>query len=328
MKMFVRFGKLAVVVLLGLVFSASALAQFRSAIEGTVTDSSGAVVPDAKVTLTNVDTGISTSVQSNGEGLFRFPSLPPGRYKVTTTKQGFATTTQENIVLLAEEIRTVSLSLKSGAVTESVTITAEVNPIQLTESKVAGDISAEEISQLPLPGRNIGNLISFTPGVTGTGNAQRNANGTDIFTLVNNPQVNANGQRGEANMFYLDNTLATSNPDPGTYNLVPNPESIQELHVTVNDYSAEYGRGSSLVVQAVTKGGTNSFHGSLFEYHQDNKLTAANFFDAGFVPVYRRNEFGGSVGGPFVKNKLFGFFSWDQKRASTPTTLRSKLRTS
>ncbi len=100
MKMFVRFGKLAVVVLLGLVFSASALAQFRSAIEGTVTDSSGAVVPDAKVTLTNVDTGISTSVQSNGEGLFRFPSLPPGRYKVTTTKQGFATTTQENIVLL------------------------------------------------------------------------------------------------------------------------------------------------------------------------------------------------------------------------------------
>src|SRR2546430_409736 len=163
MKMFVRFGKLAVVVLLGLVFSASALAQFRSAIEGTVTDSSGAVVPDAKVTLTNVDTGISTSVQSNGEGLFRFPSLPPGRYKVTTTKQGFATTTQENIVLLAEEIRTVSLSLKSGAVTESVTITAEANPIQLTESKVAGDISAQEISQLPLPGRNIGSLISFTP---------------------------------------------------------------------------------------------------------------------------------------------------------------------
>jgi len=327
MKMFVRFGKLAVVVLLGLVFSASALAQFRSAIEGTVTDSSGAVVPDAKVTLTNVDTGISTSVQSNGEGLFRFPSLPPGRYKVTTTKQGFATTTQENIVLLAEEIRTVSLNLKSGAVTESVTITAEVNPIQLTESKVAGDISAEEISQLPLPGRNIGNLISFTPGVTGTGNAQRNANGTDIFTLVNNPQVNANGQRGEANMFYLDNTLATSNPDPGTYNLVPNPESIQELHVTVNDYSAEYGRGSSLVVQAVTKGGTNNFHGSLFEYHQDNKLTAANFFDAGFVPVYRRNEFGGSVGGPFVKNKLFGFFSWDQKRASTPTTLSYTVET-
>src|SRR5262249_14241079 len=151
------------------------------------------------------DTGISSSVQSNGEGLFRFPSLPPGRYKLTATKQGFATTTQENVVLLAEEIRTVTLGLKSGAVTETVTITAEANPIQLVEAKVAPDISAQEISQLPLPGRNIGNLISFTPGVTGTANASRNATDTDVFSLVNNPQVNANGQRGEANMFYLDN---------------------------------------------------------------------------------------------------------------------------
>jgi carboxypeptidase family protein/TonB-dependent receptor-like protein len=327
MKMFFRFSKLAVVALLGLVFCTSAFAQFRSAIEGTVTDSSGAVVPDAKVTLTNVDTGVSTSTQSNGEGLFRFPSLPPGRYRVSVTKQGFATTTQENITLLAEEIRTVSLALKAGAATEIVTVSAEANPIQLTEAKVAGDISAQEISQLPLPGRNIGSLISFTPGVTGTANASRNANDTDIFSLVNNPQVNANGQRGEANMFYLDNTLATSNPDPGVYNLTPNPESVQELHVTVNDYSAEYGRGSSLIIQAVTKGGTNQFHGSLFEYHQDNKLSAANFFDAGFVPVFRRNEFGGSIGGPFLKNKLFGFFSYDQKRASRPTTLSYTLET-
>ncbi len=329
MKMLVGFGKFAVVLLLGLLFSAPAFAQFRSSIEGTVTDPSGAVVPGAKITLTNVDTGVSTSVESNGEGLYRFPSLPPGHYKLSATKQGFATTTQENVTLLAEEIRTVSLGLKSGAVTETVTITAEANPIQLTEAKVAGDISAQEISQLPLPGRNIGNLISFTPGVTGTANASRNANDTDIFSLVNNPQVNANGQRGEANMFYLDNTLATSNPDPGVYNLTPNPESIQELHVTVNDYSAEYGRGSSLIIQAVTKGGTNQFHGSLFEYHQDNVLTAANFFDrqAPRVPVYRRNEFGGSIGGPFLKNKLFGFFSWDQKRASNPAVLTDTIET-
>lgn len=329
MKMFFRSGKFAVLVvaLLGLLVCSSAQAQFRSAIEGTVTDPSGAVVPDARVTLTNVDTGISQSVQSNSEGLFRFPSLGPGRYKVTATKQGFATTTQENITLLAEEIRTVSLALKAGVATETVTVTAEVNSIQLSESKVAGDISAQEISQLPLAGRNIGNLISYTPGVTGTANASRNANDTDVFSLVNNPQVNANGQRGEANMFYLDNTLATSNPDPGVYNLTPNPEMIQELHVAVNDYSAESGRGSGIVIQAVTKGGTNNFHGSLFENHQDNKLTAANFFDAGFVPVFRRNEFGGSIGGPFIKNKWFGFFTWDQKRASRPDTLNYTLET-
>src|SRR5712691_5816929 len=114
---------------LAIFLSMPALAQFRSGIEGTVTDPSGAVVPDAQVTLTNVDTGVSTTVPSNADGLFRFPSLPPGRYKLTATKQGFATTTQENITLAAEEIRTVPLALKAGAVTEVVTITAEANPI-------------------------------------------------------------------------------------------------------------------------------------------------------------------------------------------------------
>jgi hypothetical protein len=305
---------------LAIFLSTPALAQFRSSIEGTVTDPAGAVVPGAQVTLTNVDTGISQTAPTNAEGLFRFLSLPPGNFKLTATKPGFATVSEEHIVLLGSEVRTVALVLKAGEVRETVTVTAESTPIQLAESKIAGDISAKEIAQLPLAGRNIGNLISQIPGVTGVGNASRNASDTDVFTLVNNPQNNGGGQRAEANAFYVDNTLATSNPDPGTYNLVPNPESIQELHVALNDYSAEYGRQGSLVVQAITKGGTNQFHGSLFEYHEDNKLTAANFSDAGTVPVYRRNEFGGSLGGPIRKNKMFGFFSWDQKRASKPTS--------
>src|SRR5256885_3221350 len=135
-----------------LVMPFAAEAQFRSSIEGTVTDPSGAVVPEARVTLTNVDTGIVTVVQSNADGLFRFPSLAPGHYKVSATKQGFATVQQENINLVAEEIRTVPLALKAGAVTETITVSAEANPIQLTESKIAGDISAQELSQLPLPG--------------------------------------------------------------------------------------------------------------------------------------------------------------------------------
>ena len=323
---FRRSAQFAVLLVLGLLLSFPSFAQFRSGIEGTVTDSTGAVVPDAKVTLSNMDTGISKSVQSNGEGLFRFPSLPPGRYKVTATKQGFATTAAGDIVLLAEEIRTVPLALKAGAVTETVTITATANPIQLSEAKIASDISAREISQLPLAGRNIGNLILQTPGVTGIGNASTNANDTDIFSLVNNPQANGGGQRGDGNAFYVDNTLATSNPDPGVYNLTPNPDSVQELHVSVNDYSAEYGRSGSLVIQAISKTGTNEFHGSLFEYHQDNRLYAHNTFESS-VPVFRRNEFGGSVGGPILKNKMFGFFSWDQKRASNPNVLSNNIET-
>ena len=326
MKMFVRFGKLAVVVLLGLVLSASALAQFRSAIEGTVTDASGAVVPDAKVTLTNIDTGISQSVQSNEEGLFRFPSLAPGRYKVTATKQGFATTTQENITLTAEEIRTVPLALKAGSVTDIVTITAEANPIQLSEVKIASDISAQELSQLPLPGRNLGNLITQVPGVTGTGLASGNNTDNDIFGLVSGPQANGGGQRGDGNAFYVDNTLANSNPDPGVFNITPNPDSVQEVHVAVNDYSAEYGRSSGLVIQSISKTGTNAFHGSLFEYHQDNRLWAHNALSQGqAVSVFHRNEFGGSVGGPILKNKMFFFFSWDQKKSGTPTVFQDTI---
>jgi hypothetical protein len=326
MKSLRFFAHLSLFLALTISLSMPAKAQFRSSIEGTVTDPSGAVVPEAQVVLTNTATGISTTAPSNGGGLFRFPALPPGRYKLTATKKGFATTSQENIELLAEEIRTVPLALKAGEITETVTVTGEAAPIQLSEAKIASDISARELSQLPLAGRNFGNLILQTPGVTGIGNASGNANDTDIFSLVNNPQVNGGGQRGDGNAFYLDNTLATSNPDPGVFNLTPNPDSIEELHVSVNDYSAEYGRSGGLVIQAISKTGTNQFHGSLFEYHQDNKLYAHNTF-AKDVPVFRRNEFGGSVGGPILKNKLFGFFSWDQKRASSPTVLSNNIET-
>ena len=276
------------------------MAQFRSSIEGTVTDASGAVLADVNVVLTNTATGVSQTAQSNGSGYFRFPTLPPGSYQLTATKPGFQTLTQENVSLLAQETHTVPMVMKVGQVQETVTVTTEAAPIQLSEAKIASDISAQELHELPLAGRNILNVLSQTPGVTGVGTASGTAGGTDIFSLVNNPFNNANGQRGDGNSFYVDNTLATSNPDPGSYNLTPNPDSVQELHVAVNDYSAESGRAGSVVIQAVTKSGTNHFHGSLFEYHQDNALTALNHLQPSNTKLdaTRRNEFGGSVGGP------------------------------
>jgi hypothetical protein len=311
-----------------MLLSMPAKAQFKSSIEGSVTDASGAVVPEAQVTLTNVDTGVTRTVPTNEEGLYRFPALAPGHYRLTATKKGFAKTSAENIVLLAEEIRTVPLALKAGEVTETVTVTAETTPIQLSESKVGSDISAHELSQLPLAGGNLANLIQQTPGVTGVGTAGGNNTDNDIFGLVNSPYANGGGQRGDGNAFYVDNTLATSNPDPGVFNLTPNTESIQELHVSVNDFSAEYGHSNGLVIQAVSKSGTNEFHGSLFEYHQDNDLWAHNAESGGQkVPVFRRNEFGGSVGGPILKNRIFGFFSWDQKISSQPNVFQSTVET-
>src|SRR5438128_1657341 len=328
MKKFSYLGKFGLFALFLSLCSFQASAQFKSAIEGTVTDSSGGVVVDAQVTLTNVDTSVSRTVPTNADGIFRFPSLGPGHYKVTVTKQGFATVEQENITLAAEEIRTVPLTLKPGAATETVIITAESNPIQLSEAKITGDISAQETSQLPLPGGNVGVIPSQIPGVTGTALASGNNTDNDIFGLVNAPKVNGGGQRGEGNAFYVDNTLANSNPDPGVFNITPNPDSIQEIHVTVNDYSAETGRSSGLTIQSISKSGTNEFHGSLFEYHQDNRLWAHNALSGGqAVPVFHRNEFGGSLGGAILKNKLFGFFSWDQKKSGQPMVFQDTIET-
>ncbi|HKV38419.1 MAG TPA: carboxypeptidase-like regulatory domain-containing protein, partial [Blastocatellia bacterium] len=298
-----------------IVTSPLALAQFNSAVEGTVTDQAGAAVPDAQVVLLNVATGVSQTTQSNAEGYYRFPSLPPGTYQVTASAKDFVSVTQENIALGASEVRTIPLALKVGRPTEQVTITAEPPPLQKTEAKIGQDLSSREVAGLPLAGRNIFNLISLSPGVTGIGNLTDTAGGTDVFALVGNPSINANGQRGDGNAFYIDGTSANSNPDPGTFNVTPNPESIAEFTVAVNDYSAEHGRSGSLVIQAVTKSGTNEFHGSAFEYHQDNKLTARNVFQntpdpltGRILPVSRRNEFGGAVGGPIQKDKMFFFF--------------------
>jgi hypothetical protein len=320
---------LILVVLAGILFASTPLfAQFRSSIEGTVTDSSGAAVAGAQVTLTNQDTSVATTATSNETGLFRFPSLGLGNYSLTVTKEGFDTIKQENIALAAEETRTVPMVMKVGKIQETVTITEDTAAIQLSESKIASGISSQEITELPLTGRNIFDLVSMTPGVTGTGQASGGAFDNNVFSLVNGGLTNANGQRGDANAFYLDNTYATSNPDPGSYNLTPNPESIAEVHVSVNDYSAEYGHSAGLVIQAITKSGTNQFHGSLFEYHTDNHLQAVPFgLTASSIAVSRRNEFGGSVGGPIQKDKTFLFFSWDQLRSAAAGTLSGQVET-
>jgi hypothetical protein len=324
---------LILVVLAGILFASTPLfAQFRSAIEGTVTDSSGAAVAGAQVTLTNQDTSVATTATSNETGLFRFPSLGLGNYSLTVTKEGFDTIKQENIALAAEETRTVPMVMKVGKIQETVTITEDTAAIQLSESKIASGISSQEITELPLTGRNIFDLVSMTPGVTGTGQAAGGSSGAftnTVFSLVNGGQTNANGQRGDANAFYLDNTYATSNPDPGSYNLTPNPESIAEVHVSVNDYSAEYGHSAGLVIQAVTKSGTNQIHGSLFEYHNDNHLQALPFSNPVItsLAVSRRNEFGGSVGGPIQKDKMFAFFSWDQLISAQASVLSGTVET-
>jgi carboxypeptidase family protein/TonB-dependent receptor-like protein len=328
------FSKTAPCLLLVLVFTSAAQAQFRSSIEGPVTDPSGGIVSEAQVTLVNVDTGISQTAKTNSAGSYSFPSLPPGKYKITVSAKGFTSLTQENITLGGAETRTISLALKVGDVSETVTVTSEPAPVQSSEAKVATNISTTQIRNLPMPGRNILDLVSLAPGVTGVGNLSTNAGGFDIFSLVGEPKVNANGQRGDGNGYYVDGISANSNPDPGTVYVTLNPDSVAEFSVALNDYSAEYGRSGSIVVNAVSKSGSNSLHGSLFEYHRNNKLTARNVFQntpssitGRTLPVSRRNEFGFTLGGPIQKDKMFFFGGLDALRSSNNVTNRIIVET-
>jgi hypothetical protein len=323
------FSKTAACLLLALVFTSVAQAQFRSAIEGAVTDPSGGIVPEAQVTLVNVDTGVSQTAKTNSAGYYSFPTLPPGKYKITVSAKGFSSVTQENITLGASETRTISFALKVGEVSETVTVSSEPAPVQSSEAKVATNISTAEIRNLPMAGRNVLDLVSLAPGVTGLGNLSGQAGSLDIFSLVGEPKVNANGQRGDGNGYYVDGISANSNPDPGTVYITLSPDSVAEFSVALNDYSAEYGRSGSIVVNAVSKSGSNSLHGSLFEYHRNNKLTARNVFQntrnpitGRILPVSRRNEFGFSLGGPIQKDKMFFFGGLDMLRSSNTVTNR------
>lgn len=178
------FLKTASCLFLVLAFTNGAQAQFRSAIEGTVTDSSGGIVSDAQVTLVNVETGVSQPARTNSAGSYNFPALPPGKYKITVSAKGFASVTQENVTLGGAETRTISFAMKVGDVSETVTVTSEPAPVQSSEAKVATNISTEQIRNLPMAGRNILDLVSLAPGVTGVGNLAGRAGGLDIFSLV------------------------------------------------------------------------------------------------------------------------------------------------
>ncbi len=153
-------------------------AQFRNAIEGTVAEQSGKVIPGAQMILVNIETGVTQTAKTNSEGSYRFPSLPPGRYKITASSTGFKSATQENITLEGSEVRTIPIMLEVGEVNEKVTVTSEPLPVQLSEGKVSENVTTYEVRNLPLAGRNILDLVSLTPGVTGVGNMSSEAGST------------------------------------------------------------------------------------------------------------------------------------------------------
>jgi hypothetical protein len=303
--------------------SQEALAQFASSIEGTVTDPSGAVVPGATVTNTNEATGVTQTVHTTSAGVYRFPALGGGHYTVKVTIHGFKPWMREHVRLESSQTRAVDASLELGAAnSEEVTVSAEAPLVETARGRVASLIEEEQIKDLPLVGRNFFSLVVLAPGVTGrvTGGTQSYAqSNADLYNNEFGVGMNANGARTESNNFMVDSATVSSSQRNGVANINPNAESVQEVRVSVNNFSAETGRNGSVLVNVITKNGTNQFHGSLGTYYTNDRMQSKNVFQkkvTGFEhPEFGRKEIAWGFGGPVRKDKTFFFVSGDVLRS-------------
>jgi Carboxypeptidase regulatory-like domain/TonB dependent receptor len=299
-----------------------ASAQFASSIEGTISDSTGAIVPGASVTITNEATGTTQTVTTTGAGYYRFPALPGSTYTVRVSLSGFKTAVQEHILLQAAEIKTVNVVLESGQVKEEVTVTGKAPLIETAEGRVSGLIETRQIESLPLMGRNFYSLVVLTPGVVGraTGGGQAYAqSNSDLYNNEFGVNMNANGARAESNNFLVDSSTVSSSQRSGVVNINPNSESVQEVRIAVNNFSAENGRNGSILVNVITKSGTNALNASVGTYYTNNTLQSKNHFQkqatAFSHPDYGRTELSWGVGGPVRRDGTFFFTSGDVLRS-------------
>lgn len=285
----------------------SAAAQTASGtIVGTVTDDTGAALPGVAVIVTNTETSLTRNLVTDPSGRYAAPNLPPGPYFVKATLQGFETVLRSGITLTVGREAVIDLRMKVGELRSEVTVVAEAPTVDTKTSSTGSVITGGQIAAIPLNGRSYVELTSLTPGVLidQTGN-QSTSNGFGVKLAVN-------GARYTSNLFTLDGTSMNdeyNQAGSASGNLL-GVESIREFQVLTNSFSAEYGHHTGGIVNAATKSGANTFHGSAFEFHRDSSMDAKNFFDVA-EPEFRRDQFGASLGGPIVRNETFFFTNYE-----------------
>jgi hypothetical protein len=300
----------------------------EGAITGTVQDTTGAVVPNAQVTLLNTDQGITLETKTNSSGFYTFNPVRIGHYTVTVTAQGFSKTTQTNLTVNVAQVLLVNVQLKLGTATETVEVNTAPPQLQTEEASVGQVIGQQEVNSLPLNGRNFTFLAQLgagmqTPQADTRGNAASGA-------------FSANGLRPAQNNYLLDGIDNNSNNvdflNGTNYVILPPVDAIAEFKVQTADFSAELGRAAGAVMNATIKSGTNSIHGAAWEFFRNDKLDAADFFeDNSATPTkgeLRLNQFGAMIGGPIIKNKLFYFGDYEGKRRVQGTSFTSQVPTS
>jgi hypothetical protein len=309
---------LPALVILCLFGAAAVWASITGSISGIVTDPSGSVVPNATVTATNGDTGVRSTIKTDGQGFYNFPDLPVGNYDVEIERPGFKTFRKTAIHIDANSAVRVDVKLEVGEIAEKVTVRSDVVQVETQSTQMGEVISTDKILATPLNGRDFTNLLSLQPGVVpfAYANALNDPNLSDR-TVGGSTTLNAgtqaiNGQRETSNGFMVNGANVQEGKNNGTA-VIPNLDSIEEFRIITNNFDAEYGNYSGGQVNVVTKSGTNSYHGSLFEFLRNTDLDARNYF-TGPIGKLIQNQFGGTVGGPIKKDKLFFFLDYQGTR--------------
>ena len=298
----------------------------EGALTGVVQDPTGAVIPGAVVTLVNTDQGLSLQAKAGDNGSFTFSPVRIGHYKLTASAPGFSATTQENITVAVGQNVQVNISLQTGGSNETITITAAPPQLQTDESSVGQEVDEHTIVSLPLNGRNFTFLAQLSAGVNVSQADTRGNAASGAFT--------ANGLQSAQNNYLLDGIDNNSNAADflnGTnYIILPPVDAIQEFKVQTADFSAELGRSAGAVLNATIRSGTNQFHGAAWEFFRNDKLDAADWFEdnQGIKKgEFRQNQFGGSIGGPIIKDKLFIFGDYEGLRRVQGTALTGTVPT-
>jgi len=315
-------------------------AQFNATIQGTVTDPSGAVVAGATVTATNQATDVARSTQTTGEGFYRIAGLPPGVYSVTVKAGTFTDHTDRDIQVQAEEPRGWNVQLAAAGTTQTVEVTASgVAELQTENAQVSGNLTSQEVQNLPTINRDPYELLRLTPGVFGDGARSPNGGAVNlpnttgpggsnlsIYQTENQVNISAVGQRISSNSYLIDGVSVNSQTWGGASVVTPSQDSVKEIHVVSTPYDASLGRNSGATVEVVSQNGTNHIHGGAFFQYQDPSLNAFNGYTGPpslkAKPTRVNNkwrQYGAHAGGPIIKDRLFWFFNWEGLHSNNTT---------
>src|SRR6202046_5399202 len=308
---------------LSLLVSVHVFASVTASISGTVKDASGASIPGATVTATNTGTGIAETRIANGQGFYSFQTLPLGTYVLTVAQKGFKEYQQNDLVLDVNAALTVDAVLQVGQVSEKVEVAANALHVETVSSQMGEVIEGREMTAVPLVTRSYTDLLALQPGVVSSPSGLSGAYGGSFVSAgfpvppvsgdLNSGALSVNGMRESANAFILNGVLVQEVGYSGA-GAIPNLDSIAEFRILTNNTDAEYGNYAGAQINVVTKAGTNQWHGNVFEFLRNTDLDAKNYFDVNGRGAYNQNQFGGTFGGPIIRDKIFFFADYQGNR--------------